>query len=411
MLGVAKLAQLGFFFMAARVLGPGEFGYLSVGLGLTLIFGQAANFGWPLTILRLVPRYQKKNQRLRVAQMKTVSVTFVLGASLLFTLFAAGGIFYYGNSALTSMSTVVAATLLPNAVRRVYRQKLAAYGRSATAFFLDEFVPYATSAVLVFLLAALNLGNTQVLAIDVGIVVGCSHLLALVFIVIAEHIVCGDIEWSYPPRRIFKAWIRSAGGYSVGLVSQALISRSDSVFLPAYVSSVTLGLFGAAQKLAILITLPQVAINAALNPLISAKSKEGSDLRELALFFFSASFFFSSFVGVILWLTSPFLIALLFGEDFAGAIILSKLLIICYFVQALTMAAASFCSMSNYFNRFAAIYAKSVAVIVVGCILLMPRYGAYGLIISLLVSQIYCLSRFLIYSRRAVIESKLEGGW
>ena len=192
-------------------------------------------------------------------------------------------------------------------------------------------------------------------------------------------------------RRALSYGLRSGVGHTAG----ALTQRLDQVLLAPLAGVAELGLYVVAVALA---EIPLFAINA-VSDIIYARSTAQDDPAMLAraLRCLTVVAVPTAAVGIA---TTPVLLPLLFGRDFAAAVPLAQLLFLGSMVAGSRLLLTTGLLSLGRPGLRSVIQISGVVLTAVGLVVLIPPYGALGAATAMLISQVLTAAAYLmVFSR------------
>ncbi|WP_166395355.1 flippase [Rubrobacter marinus] len=359
----------------ARAVGEGGYGSFSYALAITAVLGIVAPLGWPTALLRFVSEYLELGRwgLLQGALRRAYQTTLVV--SLAISLVLLGLSYLVPGDAATGLR--YAALLLPLvAFVGLRRKALRALGKLKASIVLEEVV-LPVGAVAGVLLLVLALGGIGVS----GIVLAYFASALLVFALSSWWLLRSlpDEAREAKPEYRYRAWMAVALPMAFGGLNQMLMNRADVLVLGTLASDETVGLYNAAARIAILITFSLSAVNAVVVPMISAayhggRRRQARSLQHRAMLLGGLG---ALPPAVVVLLFPEFLLGF-FGPGFVEAAPVLRILALGQLVNAATGPVGFALLMTGRERAFAATLAVAAVATVVGCLVVVPIYGAVG---------------------------------
>ncbi len=359
----------------ARVVGEGGYGSFSYALAITAVLGILAPLGWPTALLRFISEYLEQGRwgLLRGALKRAYQTTLVASAAISLVLLSLS--YLVPGDAATGLR--YAALLLPLvAFVGLRRKALRALGKLKASIVMEEvLLPVgAVAGVLLLLALAGEVGVS-------GIVLAYFASAVVVFVLSSWWLLRslpGEAREAKPEFR-YRAWMVVALPMAFGGLNQMLMNRADVLVLGTLASDETVGLYNAAARIAILITFSLSAVNAVVVPMISAafhggRKRQARSLQHRAMLLGGLG---ALPPAVVVLLFPEFLLGFI-GPGFVEAAPVLRILALGQLVNAATGPVGFALLMTGRERAFAATLAVAAAVTVVGCIIVVPVYGAVG---------------------------------
>jgi O-antigen/teichoic acid export membrane protein len=311
--GAALLSRGGQTLLAlvlARTLGVEGYGLFVFALGAAVLTGTFAAFGWSDVVNREMPRLIRHESwgllrgLNRAADATAISLALAFAAGLLV---AAPYFETLGPGLRMAALLAVPVTLL------MLRQKqLVAVDHPTLGMMLDQGMA-ATLVLLVVLIHPLDAeaslaayGAAGLLLVGIGTVVFRRSLPVATYSARSEY-------------RVSK-WLSSGAAMFSSMLPRILVTRLDVLLVAPLAGLLQAGLFGSAFRISLLMTFPQLILQAVVTPRFS-RAFAANDLAQVRkLFLLSAAFAFVTCFPLLLpALFIPDLVmATLFGPDFAA---------------------------------------------------------------------------------------------
>jgi O-antigen/teichoic acid export membrane protein len=318
-----QVAGAGFAFilqvLLGRWLGTTGYGIYVFTLSWAGLVAIAVGLGLPTTVLRFIPAYLAHSDWSRVHGILkgSLGVTLVagVGTAVAGTVVALYIYFSSGASVLTSVLGFCLAPLL--AIMALQQEAVKAF----------RYVGLAFGPALVFrpLLVLLGAGSYFVLTGDLS---GQTALLITDISIALLLLLQAAIFWfrldsgirQSSPRYEIREWLTVAFPMLLIVGFNLVLAQTDIVLVGAILGSRDAGLYGAATKVASLVSFVLVAVNAMSAPLFSSLYARGEHSRLQGVVSSAAQWIFwpSLVIGVSLGLLAPFVLRL-FGPEFSAA--------------------------------------------------------------------------------------------
>ena len=198
----------------------------------------------------------------------------------------------------------------------------------------------------------------------------------------------------------FQVFFKYIGIGHVSNVLNFFNYRLDIWFVNSYHGFEQLGLYSLGVNVAQILLLASTPITSVLFPYLSAEKERLKKIKLLALF--SRINSLGLFLGVVvMFFTGTYLIPLVYGEDFTGAIIVFDIMVFATLFRGLTMVFATYLASEGkvVYNLYATIIGFIITVTF--NIVLVPKYGIIGAAISSLFTYFGILG-FVYYKTRLI---------
>lgn len=389
-IGVAMLFLM--HSVVGRSLGVNGYGSFTYALAVANILAVAAPLGFPEALLRFVSQYaeQEKWSLLRGVLKRAYELTFLSAVLIALLLW---GISYssFVPSDLTFSLRFAAILLVPLSFVQLRGKALRGLQRMVASIVPDQVVVplLVTSAVLLFSLShPSNVLLVYTAAAFAGFFLGSLWL------------------WrSMPePARSAKPEFKSRHWLTVSLpmmfvgLGHLVMDRIDVIMLGALSTVESVGLYGAASRIAYLNIFVITAINAICAPLLSSAFHGGriDEFRAVQsrAMIWSAAGTLPLFVLTMVW---PQWVLGFFGPEFIEGATLLRVLAVGYFFIALTGPVGVVLLMTGRERIFALTTLVMVIVNVMGNLVMIPAFGALGAAVVTSTSTVILYGwRFLI---------------
>lgn len=369
--------------LLARQLEPAGFGVFTFALGGGMLAGRLATLGWPMVMARFLPAYRKTGDgaRTRGLLRRSDQIVCLAGVAAGLLLWGVGLLLGAGHELAAGLGLAALVTPLA-ALRSLRRRQLAAAEQPATGFFFDQ----GFASVGVVLVAALA-GFAS--ARDAVLVYVATGLLG---VLLAGLLVARWQRRTFEPgHRLYetRTWMAVALPALAGISSRALLNRTDVIMLAPLSTFVQVGYYGAALRLGILLTAPQVVLGTIIAPRFGAALAAGRHGRLRRLYLLAQGIAVVTGLPVsaaLFWFAEP-IVDLVFGESFAGAVGALQVLALGQLAAALSVPCASLLVVCGKERAFGLVNTVGLVLNVIANLALIPEYGALGAAIATAVAQ------------------------
>jgi O-antigen/teichoic acid export membrane protein len=371
----AKAFGFGFMLVAARFLGPAQFGVLVLGMSVMHLAGKIAAFGLPNTIQRfLAGQFTSEKEKYYGTILLFATTSSSLAVFALFVGAPSVAESFFDEPALTSTLRILAAGVLPFITFLVGKAVLQAREHAGEVAIADA-VGGASKLGIAFLLFWL------IATSDVG-----------AWVLVASYAIGSLTAWYFvrmneaqPDFTVDLSRFKRIGSYSVPLVVVGLgfyVSQQADRFMLGWLStSSDVGMYTAASTLALLMTISMRSLGQIFMPMAS-ESYEKKDHESLAQSFLTVTRWsslagtgcFLVFCGGGLWVLR------LYGAEYATPTAYWTLLIISglYLVVTLVGPTSVLLQMTDY-HRVESINTVLFVVANIGLnYLFIPWFGILG---------------------------------
>ena len=398
--GAAGARALSFIatLIVARALGPADFGDFSVFFALAFVVSTAGDFV-DVTYVRKVTSTTGESDMRLLRAATTIKVllfgTLVVLSYPIAVLLARGA---FGRTDL-ELEVVMAilcgsglAFISLRASTFLAEQRYAIYALVASAYYV---------MILIVLLGLAALGSALTPTTVYVAFVGTSTVIGLLcFATIlpsirplrAERDVIG-------PLLTFAKWLAAAN------LVQIVYQRLDVILLARYVDRDELGQYGAAIRLTVIASLMIGALSGFALPKVARTRESRHALSAYVRESLALSGGIVAVVG-LLWLLTPFLVSVLFGEAFAPAAELARILLIGTALLAVSIPLGLLFLADEAPRHVLYIGLVRLALLLGLTIILAPRWGAEGAAWSVTVTEVIALAYVLAVTRLRWRESR-----
>ncbi len=390
-----RLGQLALSILLARNLGPENYGVFTFALSAAALTAAFATLGWPSLFNRLYPQFVRDKDWSRLKGLRD-------GADLvLITALGVGAVLLLAASRIddTLRAGLVFAAMLviPLGLLVLRQQQLWTLKRPALGLMFDQGFAAIVVATVVMVTGIVDLEAIILMY------VGSTLFGLIVTTLVVRRLIPDQVS---PARRLieFGNWFRIALPIIVGTISRVLVNRMDVIMLAPLATLYAVGIFGAAWRLTYLLAFPQVVLMTVVTPLLSEAFAHGQADRIRRIMRLSAAYAFVT--------TAPFLLVFLFvpevimewvfGSEFTTGGKTLMLLGIGQFFAAFTNANGVLLMMGGMEKQFGALNLVVVLIAIPLNFMLIPRFGANGAAITVIVATAAVLAGQVYYSRKLI---------
>jgi O-antigen/teichoic acid export membrane protein len=303
-----KFVSLAFYVVLARALGPDGFGLFTFGLSLALLVVTPAGFGIDTIVAREIARDREAMHRLVWNALAMKAALGLTAVGLTAAIAALGG---YGGSAPLVIALLALAAFVELMAKTLYSVFLG----------LEDMRPPSTALLLQRTLTAL-LGIAAVLAGAGAAGVAALYLagVVLAFSWTAWRVVLRARPRRWLDRAAARSLLASSLPSGINVLLSTVLFRVDMLILSLLVSTVAVGLYGAAYRLLESTLVLSYAVAVAMLPTLSrlsrssvpslAEAYEGA-LKVIALTLVPVGCVFALFAGALM--------DALYGAEYATA--------------------------------------------------------------------------------------------
>ncbi len=370
-----------FYLLVARLVGPAEFGLLSLALQITLSVSSIADVGIATTLVRFVGEHAASPKYLTFASL-ALRTKLVLGSISIFLIIFFSN--FIGNNLLHQPAII---PLLPIAGFGVMAIMLLSFSTS-TLQGLQKFMPWGfiqigANVLRLIIIGALFAGGyltakTSLLAFILSIFSG--FLLAWIWL--DKKIITSPVT-----REVWKQFWHYSRWTAGFTMLSALVSRLDSFFTARYLDASQLGIYYLALTMSSFLPQLTVALGAVTSPKFASfqnYAQAKTYLKKSLLFNFAVS------AGVALLMIPVSLLVIRFtGKDYSSSFLpyLTLLLALVIFSSTSPLRDTILYSFKKPQIFFLASVLQGV-VIIIFSLTLIPRLGILGAGLSTLISHI-----------------------
>lgn len=374
---VMRCLGLGLLFLMhmllGRALGPKQYGIFSYALSLGGFLAVIAPLGWPTAMMRFIGQYsaEKKWALLRGAFIRANQITFA--SSVLMAMALWGISCWLPFTSRVRMSVHFAALLLPILAYVQLRRKIfQGLKRVRWSIVPDEVVVplLVISGVLAFATTTASKALTVYLVASLAVV-----LFSLFWLWRSMPFEVRQVQ----PILRTRTWLGIAFPMMLGGISQIVMNRTDVLMLGAMVNMKAVGLYSAANRIAVLNTFVLGAVNTIAAPMLAQSHHSGHSDQFIRIFrramLWSTLGALPLFALMIAW---PQGMLNLFGGQFVQGSALLRILSLGQFVNAFTGPVGFALLMTGREGQFALSMAFVAGANVMGNFIIIPFWGALG---------------------------------
>jgi len=182
-----------------------------------------------------------------------------------------------------------------------------------------------------------------------------------------------------------------------------LLHQSDIMMLGAILSTDSAGVYGAAVRIAGLVSFGLTAVNSIVAPMISEyySSKDMQKLQRMITLAARGIFIFTICMCGALWFLGDFILGL-FGEDFKAGYVPLTILLVGQAISAIAGSVGFLMVMTGNQIKAAQIIGSSAIINIILNATLIPMYGAIGAAIATAISTAFWNIVMLYYVKRTI---------
>ena len=393
--------------------------YVTVYTSATIV-GSIAELGLDSTMVRFLSTYRMKGEHGFAAGLLRFVVRMTLISGLL-----CGGLFYLSATALASLVSHQDAYALPLkevallvpliALQLVLASGLQALKVIKWKVLVDRLIQPALSLVLigVFYLLGLRL-EALILATTCGYL--ASVIAGQVLLRKASKRLVPDAVPRFEP----KTWLRFALPMSFSALIQNVLNSTDVLFLAAFATTAQVGLYGAADRVSVIVVMPLLALSTIFSPLIAEYYARGEheQLASMSKIITKWSFSLSLPVFLCFCLFHDAILSIFSVGYEAGGMVLI-ILSFGNFIDAGVGSVGSLLVMTGQTRLILADIVAGIAVNIGLIFWLVPRFNIIGAAVAAALTivllnvvcliQVYCTLKMLIF-RWDMLKSVVAGG-
>ncbi|MBI4697587.1 MAG: flippase [Nitrospirae bacterium] len=390
----------------ARFLGAGGIGEVLLALSLVKVSSQIAKFGMEETMMRFIPLYidQKDSARLNgtihyaVKFSLLFSIVFIL-LIMIFSKFISVSIFH--SNMLLRLLPVVAIAVPAGAVRDVIAGVFKAYKDTYKAL-LPENLISPLVRIAIFLL--LSLKGVSPLYAAAAFVAGelCAVILSVKYL---SHVISPlrHIKGQYDKKQIMDV----AASIIFASVILLLYTQADMWILGMFTDTRSVGIYGVASRLVLLIYFPMFAFGTIIPPLMSSAHASG-DHHELERITRESSRWILSIsmpIILVLILEGRLILRYFFGIEFEAGYSVLVILSAVHLINSATGLSGVFLQMTGQHRLYMKINIFFGIINILLNIIFVSRLGMVGAATAtaLSIAMLEITGTIIIYRRFSVL--------
>lgn len=372
-----NLVFIAFFaFFLVRIISPSQYGVLSILLGISYILASVLDFGTTATIYSYFPPLFEKSRKDAYAFIKTIFIYQTLFSSIIITILFVtfpflDKIFFKTNASKWELYITTISVLF--FIWNNFFLNILFVSKKFLKANMYSLIGNVVKSVVIIMFSLAGLLNVGTTIFAFGIV-GPSVFFVLILLDKRERL------GFFIKSKVNKDYFRLKYTLTFFIASQFfnLASRMDlfllSFFFPG---SAQIGYYGLAQKIILTVIMATVSITQVLSPQFT-HLKTQVDVRHQV----KTSFYYlimPAGIFILLFITPDIIFKLFFTEKFVKTASITKALVMPYLISIL----------GNIPNLFVLYTIKKpiyilwtniafLAVVSIGCVLLIPRYGVMG---------------------------------
>jgi O-antigen/teichoic acid export membrane protein len=390
----------------ARILGAGGIGEVILAITIVRISVQIAKFGMEETMMKFIPLYVNKKDEARLKGTITFAIKFCLLFSTVFMLFVFMfskfiSINIFHSEGLLKLMPIVVVAIPAWVIRDVIGGILRGY-KDALRALIPEALISPFFRIVIFLILILN-GVSSLFAI-IAFVAG-EILAVITSIIFLQNKVKGlrPVKKQCNNKEILDM------AYTIIFTSMSVLlyTQADLWILGMLSSTETVGIYGIAAKLALLVYFPMMAFAAIIPPLISSIHASGNldELRKMVSE--STRWILSMSIPIILVLSleGKYILKYVFGPEFVAGYVPLLILVLGQLIKAGAGLIGVILQMTGEHKIYMKVTIISGILNIILNIVLIPRFGMIGAAIAtaFCLSMIDIISIFIIHKRLSVL--------
>lgn len=406
---VLKLVGSGLAFCfnvaVARLLGAEGAGLYFLTLSVTLIGSEIGRLGLDDTLLRFTATYATHGDLGKVKGVHAMGMRMVIVVSALLSLigfFMADwiAIWLFGKPELTEPLRWMSLSILPFSILNLQASSLKGLKRIRDAMLVQGIGVPLLGLLLIWPLA----NAAGVVGVSWGYL-AATVLMALLGAWAWRNAVAGSDDEAvlYPFREL---WESCKPLFVISLMSGAVLSWAPLLLLGIWASNLEVGIFGAAMRLAILVSFLLVTLNNVVAPKFAELHARADMVALGSLARRSAA--------MLTLLVSPLFVTLfifseeamsLYGPEFADGGTILVILMVGQFVNVVTGSVGYLLMMSGHAKTIRNITVASAVLQLVLVLMLAPLMGALGAAIasSLALAAVNLTSTYFVYKKLGIV--------
>ncbi len=389
----SKLLAYAFRAGIAKYLGVEQYGVITTGLALLILFVMMSNFGLTTGVVRFVSFYKGQNdpEGIKNTIYSAVKVTLMIGIPAAIVLFLLAGplaTFVFHNEVLKNVIMLFAFLVPVMAVTNIFTSALRAYGLIGRSVFVTNIT---LTGLQVLFLGIMLLFGYKIFGAAVAYAAATILSALLAIYLVIKYIIKTLGKSQQPTQQSTKGLVK----YSAPLFFAFMTANNDSnlatLIVGIFLGVTGAGLFGAVLPTAALIGMISVVLMPLFAPLITelyAKKQEQLIaenykiiVRWIVLAGLPVAMFMTLFPKQILFV--------FFGHEFEVAAIALALLAWAQLLRAVMRAPLDILTAYAKTKAILVASVSGAAISGVGTILLTPTFGVTGAGLSFLAASIF----------------------
>lgn len=390
----------------ARILGAGGIGEVILAVTVVRISAQVAKFGMEEAMMKFIPQYADHDDTARLKGAVFFAIKFCLIFSTVFMLlvltasqFISLNIFH--SEGLLKLLPIIVIAIPAWVIRDVIGGILKGY-KDAFRALIPESIVSPFIKIVVFLL--LTLYGVSPLYAVIAFVAGevLSAITAIKFLLDRVREL-KPVKAKYENRKVLDV------AYTVIFTSMSVIlyTQADVWILGMFAPTETVGIYGIASKLVILVYFPMVAFGTVIPSLISSIHLSGN-LRQLRRMVRESTRWILSIampIIIILLLEGKYILRYAYGSEFEAGYMVLVILTIGQMIKAGSGMVGILFQMTGEHKVYMKITIIFGILNIIMNIFLVPVYGMLGAAAAtaFCLSMVDIISIFVVYKRLSVI--------
>ncbi|OCC14673.1 Polysaccharide biosynthesis protein [Dissulfuribacter thermophilus] len=376
-------------FIFARMLGPSLLGNYYLGITLLTITSSVAAMGLPKGALRYVVEFRARKEKENIRSIIYISILLGLSSSIIFMLI----IFFFRESIAVLFPNANVALilrylfwLLPFSILLPILTEILRGCRQFTVIIFGQSFLWAVLILCSFLVIAffssdkMNTGHAF-LAYIIGTV-----SIFLIYVVTLRKWLLNNTKsraYKYNEVHITKNLVKTSLPLLIVSASSMLLTWTDTIMLGSLLDSKDVGIYGAALRIAILISFILGAINSVI-PTLIGENYHSSNRGDLQCMLRTICTWLVYLVIplLIIFINFPKEIMTLFGTEFGAGYMVLVVLSLSQFINVFFGPVGYLLMMSGYERALSGITVACGLLNVLGNWILIPKIGILGAAIS-----------------------------
>ncbi len=379
-LGLATGIQFVFDLLMARQFGASGTGIFYLCFSVILTLSLLGHIGLDRTVVRLMPPLLLKKDYDSASAIKrtTLGIVITLTAILTFGLFLAApwlAARVFNDPGLTIYIQIFSFGLPFYSLRFIYGGFLRALKRTRESLIVERVIIYALGIVAIFSLGALY----GIKGMAVGFVLSCAISVVVGMFFVHKYLPAAKTNQTYSKKMLLSSGVPLL---FVAFGTQ-MIGQASVLVLGALASTTDVGVYNAALKVSLVLTLILTAINTIAGTTISElyASNQKSKLEKI----FGKTSALGFLLGLPLFLIMmvfPEFILGLFGAEFIGGVTALRILAVGQFVNIIVGPTLFILAMTGREKALAATVCGSLGINIVLGVTIIPHFGVVGAAIA-----------------------------